>query len=48
MNLRQLQRWSYLFSRGIGDYQAARRGPEALGRRLARREIVRTVFRVLR
>lgn len=33
----QLRRWLYLGARALGDYQAARRGPAAMGRRVVRR-----------
>jgi len=41
-----LRRDSYLFSRTLGDYQAAKRG--TLGKRLVRRSITRALFRGLR
>ena len=46
--LEQVRRTMYLGQRGIGDYQAARRGPVVLGKRLARRDLTREIFRVLR
>ena len=38
----------YRGQRFLGDAQAASRGPVPLGRRLARRSITRTLFRILR
>lgn len=46
--LKQVQRDAYLISRAAGDLSAARRGPAVLGRRLVRRDLTRTLFRVLR
>jgi len=46
--LRQIQRDAYLISRAAGDLDAARRGPDVLLRRLVRRDLTRTLFRVLR
>jgi hypothetical protein len=46
-DLEEIRRAMYLGSRTIGDYQAARRGPGALGRRLARRYVTRTLMRAL-
>ena len=46
--LEQVRRAAYKLQRGIGDYQAAQRGPAVLGRRLARRDLTRTLFRILR
>ena len=46
--LKQVQRDAYLISRTAGDLSAAQRGPVVLGRRLARRSLTRTLFRVLR
>lgn len=46
--LEQLRRDMYFAQRGIGDYEAARRGPAVLGKRLVRRSIVRALFRGLR
>jgi hypothetical protein len=45
--LSELQRGLYLGSRSISDYQAARRGPGVLGRRIARRYVTRTLMRSL-
>jgi len=46
-DLEQIRRGLYLGQRTIGDYQAGRRGPAILGRRLARRTITRTIMRSL-
>jgi hypothetical protein len=46
--LRQIQRNAHLISRTAGDLGAAQRGPAVLGKRLARRDLTRTFFRVLR
>ena len=46
--LEQVRRAMYLGQREIGDYQAARRGPVVLGKRLARRDLTREFFRVVR
>ena len=46
--LEQVRRDSYLLSRSLGDFQAASRGPVPLGKRLARRSLTRTFFRILR
>lgn len=47
-DLEQVRRAAYRLQRGIGDVQAARRGPAVLGRRLARRRLTRTLFRIVR
>ena len=47
-DLEQIRRAAYRLQRGIGDYQAAERGPAVLGRRLLRRDLTRTFFRILR
>ena len=47
-DLERIRRGLYYAQRDIGDYQAAERGPVPLGRRLARRSLTRTLFRVLR
>jgi hypothetical protein len=44
----QARRDLYLTQRTMGDVSAAQRGPGALGRRLARRDLTRAFFRVLR
>lgn len=46
--LERVRRDSYLLARSIGDFQAAQRGPAVLGKRLIRRDLTRTLFRVLR
>jgi hypothetical protein len=46
--LRQIQRNAYLISRAAGDLSAASRGPAPLAKRLARRDLTRMLFRVLR
>lgn len=47
-DLEKIRRVLYKTQRGIGDYQAAGRGPEVLVKRLARRDLTRTLFKVLR
>ena len=47
-DLEQIRRGAYFLQRGIGDYQAAQRGPGVLAKRLIRRDLTRTLFRVLR
>jgi hypothetical protein len=44
----QVRRDSYLLSRTMGDLSAAKRGPVPLGKRIARRDLTRVFFRVLR
>jgi hypothetical protein len=44
--LTQIRRSMYLAQRAIGDVQAAQRG--RLAKRLARRSLVRSLFRLLR
>lgn len=44
----QVRRDLHLTERALGDAQAARRGPEALVRRVARRQIARALFRLFR
>jgi hypothetical protein len=46
--LRQIQRDAYLISRTAGDLSAAKRGPVPLGKRIARRDLTRVFFRLLR
>jgi hypothetical protein len=46
MSLAQLQRALYFAQRTIGDARAARRGPDVLARRIARRLITREAFRI--
>ena len=45
--LERLRRALYFAQRGIGDVQAAQRGPRHLARRLVRRVVQRTVLRRL-
>jgi hypothetical protein len=47
MRLETVRRALYFGQRTIGDYQAARRGPEKLAKRLVRRSLVRDLFRML-
>jgi len=47
-DLERIRRAAYFLQRDIGDYQAARRGPAVLGKRLARRSATREFFRLLR
>jgi hypothetical protein len=44
-DLEKLRRFAYFLSRSIGDAQAAQRGPEVLGKRIARRQVRRAVGR---
>jgi hypothetical protein len=44
----QVRRDLYLGQRTMGDLSAASRGPAPLAKRLARRDLTRTFFRVLR
>lgn len=46
--LEQVRRDMYLGQRSIGDVQAAMRGPVPLAKRLIRRDLTRTFFKVLR
>lgn len=45
VSLSKLRRWLYLAQRALGDYQAARRGPEVLAKRVGRRHATRTIMR---
>lgn len=47
-DLEKLRRGLYEAQRGIGDFQAAERGPAVLGKRLLRRDLTRMLFRALR
>jgi hypothetical protein len=42
-----LRSWLYWLARALGDYQAVRRGPEAIGKRLMRRAAGRVTGRLL-
>ena len=46
--LKQIQRDAYLISRTAGDLDAAQRGPGVLAKRLIRRDLTRTFFKILR
>lgn len=46
--LSQLRRILYLRQRDIGDMQAAERGPGALTKRVVRRRVTRSLFRLLK
>lgn len=46
--LSQLRRALYLAQRDIGDVQAAERGPQPLAKRLVRRKVTRSLFRLLK
>lgn len=46
--LTQLRRTLYLAQRDIGDAQAAGRGPKPLAKRIARRKVTRSLFRLLK
>jgi hypothetical protein len=43
--LSQLRSLMYRGQRGIGDVQAAKRGPRVLGKRLVRRTVTHSLFR---
>ena len=45
MNLEDIRRALYFAQRGIGDVQAAQRGPDILAKRLVRRSVTRALFR---
>jgi hypothetical protein len=44
----QVRRTLYKTQRLMGDAEAAQRGPATLGKRLVRRDLTRTLFRILR
>jgi hypothetical protein len=46
--LSQLRRVLYLAQRDIGDMQAAERGPKPLAKRIIRRKVTRSLFRLLK
>jgi hypothetical protein len=46
--LSQLRRILYLSQREIGDVQAAERGPNVIAKRLVRRKLTRSFFRLLK
>jgi hypothetical protein len=46
--IEQVRYGMYRGQRFLGDVEAASRGPVPLGRRLARRSLTRTLFRMLR
>lgn len=46
--LSQLRKLAYRTQRDIGDVQAAERGPQALAKRVVRRQVTRTLLRWLR
>ena len=43
----QVRRTAYFTSRDMSDLSAARRGPAPLAKRLARRSLTRSLFRML-
>lgn len=43
MNSRELERLLYKSARTVGDGRAASRGPATIGRRLARRQVQRSI-----
>jgi hypothetical protein len=47
MNLEQIRRILYFSQRTIGDVQAAQRGPDKLVKRVVRRQVTRSIFRLL-
>jgi len=47
MSIGKLCSWLYWLARALGDYQAVRRGPEAIGKRLMRRAAGRVTGRLL-
>jgi hypothetical protein len=46
--LSQLRRLMYLGQRDIGDVQAAEKGPNVVAKRLMRRQVTRSLFRLLK
>ena len=46
--LSQIRRAMYFGQRDIGDFQAAERGPVPLAKRLVRRRVTRSIFRLFR
>lgn len=46
--LSQLRRMLYLTQRDIGDVQAAERGPSTAAKRVVRRKVTRSLFRLLK
>lgn len=46
--LEQIRRALYFTQRGIGTFQAAERGPGPLARRIVRRRVTRSLFRLFR
>lgn len=44
--LKRIQRAAYFTSRTAGDLDAARRGPDVLAKRIARRIVTREIFRL--
>lgn len=44
----QVRRALYKTQRGLGDVQAAERGPQVLAKRIARRKATRAMFRLFR
>jgi hypothetical protein len=46
--LSQLRRILYLTQRDIGDVQAAERGPGSFAKRVVRRKVTRSLFRLLK
>ena len=46
--LSQLRRALYLAQRDIGDVQAAEKGPDVLAKRIVRRKVTRSLFRLLK
>jgi hypothetical protein len=47
MSIGKPRSWLYWLARALGDYQAVRRGPEAMVKRLARRQAGRMTSRML-
>jgi hypothetical protein len=47
MSIGKLRSWLYFAARFLGDVQAIRRGPEAVGKRLLRRQAGRITARML-
>lgn len=46
-NLELFRRALYLSQRSISDYQALRKGPDALAKRIVRRKVTAAAFRAL-
>jgi len=47
-SIRSARRTLHLAERGLGDYQAMMKGPGTYAKRIARRSLTRSLFRLLR